>query len=152
MPQYYNTSLKNLTNRLKRFREILDKELVDEMLSHENIIIDMVRDQLFSGVDGYTASIRPPYAPRTIKRKIKKGQPIDRVTLRDTGDFYGSLHLSYDDGGFYISSTDQKLSNILKSRYGKPILRLSNENLSELINKYIRPSLTEKLKDYIRNG
>lgn len=152
MPQYYNTSLKNLTNRLKRFREILDKELVDEMLSHENIIIDMVRDQLFSGVDGYTANIRPPYAPRTIKRKIKKGQPIDRVTLRDTGDFYGSLHLSYDDEGFYISSTDQKLSNILKSRYGKPILRLSNENLSELINKYIRPSLTEKLKDYIRNG
>lgn len=152
MPQYYNTSLKNLTNRLKRFREILDKELVDEMLSHENIIIDMVRDQLFSGVDGYTASIHPPYASRTIKRKIKKGQPIDRVTLRDTGDFYASLHLSYDDEGFYISSTDQKLSNILKSRYGKPILRLSDENLSELMSNYIRPSLTEKLKDYIRNG
>lgn len=152
MPQYYNTSVRNLIYRLRKFKDILSEELTDEILNNEDLIKEMVQNQLYSGIDGYTASIQPPYALSTIKRKLKKGQPVDRVTLRDTGEFYQSLHVSFDDEGFFIASSDQELSNILKSRYGSPILRLSDENLRELIYKHIRPSLTEKMKKHLQNG
>ena len=152
MAQYYNTSLRNLVYRLRKFKEILNEELTLEILNSEDLIIEMVCNQLYSGYDGYTASIQPPYAPSTIKRKLRKGQPVDRVTLRDTGEFYKSLHVEFDEEGFFVASTDQELSNILKSRYGSPILRLSDENLKELIWKHIRPSLTEKMKEYLQNG
>lgn len=152
MAKYYNTSLRNLTFRLRKFKEILDRELTDEILQNEDLIISMIQDQLYSGLDGYSLNIKPPYALSTIRKKIRKGQPVDRVTLRDTGDFYKSLHVAFDNDGFYIASSDQELSGILKSKYGSPILRLSNENLNALIWKVIRPSLTEKMREYIRNG
>jgi len=152
MPKYYNTSLRNLVWRLRRFKDILNDELTDEILKNEDEIKIMIQEQLYSGYDGYTASIQPPYAPRTIKRKLKKGQPVDRVTLKDTGDFYKSLHVAFDNDGFYIASSNQELSAILRKRYGDSILRLSNENLKELLWTNIRPSLAIKMKNYVQNG
>ena len=152
MARYYNTSFRNLIHRLRKFREILNKELANEILNNEHIIVDMIRQQMYEGLDGYKRNIQPPYAPSTIKKKQRKGQPYDRVTLRDTGDFYKSLHVTFDDDGFLIMSNDQELMDLLTAKYGQPILRLSDENLKILLRDYIRPSLKEKLINYIKNG
>ena len=45
---------------------------------------------------------------------------------------------------------DDKAKYLL-ARYGKTIFRLTNENFSELLRDYIRPSLKEKLKERILN-
>ena len=47
MPQYYNASLRNLVYRLRKFKDILSEELKDEIMKHEDIIVQMIaRDQL----------------------------------------------------------------------------------------------------------
>ena len=89
-----------------------------------------------------------PYTARTIQIKQRKGQPYDRVTLRDTGEFYSSLHVEFDDDGFYVTSTDDKAKYLL-ARYGKTIFRLTNQNFTELLRNYIRPELQQKLKEKI---
>ena len=151
----FNLSARNLIYRLRRFKDILDNELKDEILKNEDIIIQMiVEEQLYEqGIEGRgkKKSGYAPYSPRTIKKKIRKGQPYDRVTLRDTGEFHASLHIEFDDDGFYITSTDDKAPYLLK-KYGKTIFRLTNENLKTLLNNYIRPSLKEKMINYIKNG
>lgn len=150
MPKYFNASIRNLSYRLRKFRDILDDELREEIMRHEDFIIEMViRDQLYNrGIEGHGIEIMSyqPYTARTIQIKQKKGQPYDRVTLNDTGEFYGSLHVEFDEGGFYVTSTDDKAKYLL-ARYGTSIFRLTNENLSELIRDYIRPSLAEKLRN-----
>ena len=111
----------------------------------------IARDQLYDrGIEGRGISIMSyqPYAVSTVKRKQRKGQPWDRVTLRDTGEFHDSLHVEFDGEGFYVTSTDDKAKYLL-ARYGKTIFRLTDENLSELLNNYIKPELTEKLKEKI---
>lgn len=152
--KYFNTSIRNLTYRLRRFREILNDELKDEILNNADAIIEMVaQNQLYEqGIEGRGVSIMSyrPYAPRTIKKKQKKGQPYDRVTLRDTGEFHASLRVESDENGFYIVSSDEKAEYLLE-RYGTTIFRLTNENLKELLNNYIRPSLAKKLKAKILN-
>lgn len=152
--KYFNTSIRNLTYRLRRFREILSDELKDEILNNADAIIEMVaQNQLYEqGIEGRGVSIMSyrPYAPRTIKKKKKKGQPYDRVTLRDTGEFHASLRVESDENGFYIVSSDEKAEYLLE-RYGTTIFRLTNENLKELLNNYIRPSLAKKLKAKILN-
>ena len=124
MPQYYNASIRNLVYRLRKFKDILSEELKDEIMKHEDVIVQMVaRDQLYEqGVEGRGISIMDyqPYTARTIKIKQKKGQPYDRVTLRDTGEFHSSLHVEFDDEGFYVTSTDDKAKYLL-ARYGKTI-------------------------------
>lgn len=152
MPRYFNTSLRNLVYRLRKFKAVLDEELTDEILRNESIIIDMVRNQLYEGFDGNSARISPPYAQSTIARKIRKGQPTNRVTLLDTGDYYNSLYVAFDQDGFFVASSNPDLSSILIAKYGAPILRLSDENLTRLLREHIRPSLAEKLKNYIQNG
>lgn len=153
--KYYNGSIRNLVYRLRKFKDILDQELKNEILKHEKVIVDMIaEEQLYEqGIEGRGIKIMSyqPYRPRTIKKKLKKGQPTDRVTLRDTGEFYASLHVEFDEGGFYVTSTDDKAKYLL-DRYGKTIFRLSNENLNILLRDYIRPELYSKLKDYIKNG
>jgi hypothetical protein len=155
MANYYNASLRNLTYRLRKFKDILDQELKEEILRNEDVIIRMIADdQLYEqGIEGRGTSIMEymPYTIRTIKNKQKKGQPYDRVTLRDTGKFHNSLRVEFDDNGFYVVSTDDKAPELLE-KYGKTIFRLTNKNLSTLIREHIRPSLQEKLKKYIING
>lgn len=153
--QYFNTSIRNLAWRLRKFDEILGKELVNEIMSHEKEIIEaVVQNQLYErGINGTGVEIMSyePYRPRTIKNKRRKGQPYNRVTLKDTGEWYNSLRLVYDVDGFFITSTDEK-NTYLKKKYGPTILRLTNENLSMILNKYIRPNLKVKLEKYLKNG
>lgn len=153
--RYFNTSIRNLAWRLRKFDEILGKELVNEIMSHEKEIIEaVVQNQLYEhGINGTGVEIMSykPYRPRTIKNKQRKGQPYNRVTLKDTGEWYNSLRLVYDVDGFFITSTDEK-NTYLKKKYGPTILRLTNENLSMILNKYIRPNLKVKLEKYLKNG
>lgn len=152
MPQYFNASIRNLVYRLRKFKDILSDELKNEIMKHEDVIIQMVvRDQLYNqGIEGRGISIMSyqPYTARTIQIKQRKGQPYDRVTLRDTGEFYSSLHVEFDDDGFYVTSTDDKAKYLL-ARYGKTIFRLTNQNFTELLRNYIRPELQQKLKEKI---
>ena len=155
MPQYFNTSLRNLNYRLRKFKAILSQELENIILDNENIIVEMItQQQLYEqGIEGRGIEISSyaPYAESTIRKKIKKGQPTNRVTLKDTGDFYKSLRIEFDDKGFYIVSNDFKSPYLLK-KYGPTIFKLTDENLETLIRKYIKPTLAVKLKEYLQNG
>lgn len=153
--RYFGLSIRNLAWRLRKFDEVLGKELVKAVLAHEEDVIEAItEDQLYTrGVNGDDTEIMSykPYAPRTIKKKIKKGQPYDRVTLKDTGEWYKSLRLVYDVDGFVVTSTDDK-NKYLKDRYGPKILKLDRNNLNKVIRDKVRPVLVTKLKEYLQNG
>lgn len=155
MANYFNLSLRNLIYRLRKYKDILDDELRDEIMRNKEVILKMItEEQLYNlGIEGQGIEIwsYQPYKARTVRRKRKKGQPYDRVTLKDTGKFYSSLDIQFDSSGFYVTSSDEK-ANALLEKYGKTIFRLTNENLKTLLNDYIRPSLKEKFKTYIKHG
>lgn len=155
MAKSFNLSARNLVYRLRRFKSILDQELKNEILRCEDVIVEMItQEQLYnSGINGRGVEIASyaPYASRTIKKKLRKGQPTNRVTLKDTGSLYHSLHIEFDDEGFYVTSSQDKVKYLME-HYGTAIFRLSNQNLKVLLNDYVRPSLKEKMKNYIQNG
>lgn len=155
MANYFNLSLGNFIYRLRKYKDILDDELRDEIIRNKEVILKMItEEQLYNlGIEGRGIEIwsYQPYTASTIRRKHKKGQPYDRVTLKDTGKFYSSLDIQFDNSGFYVTSSDEK-ANILLKRYGKTIFRLTDENLKILLNDYIKPSLKEKFKAYIKHG
>lgn len=151
MAKYYNASIRNLVYRLRKFKPVLESALKEEVENNADFLTDAVRIQLDMGLDGFYDKIQPPYAPRTIKNKIRKGQPTDRVTLKDTGEFYASLHVEFDEDGFRIVSNDDK-SKYLLAKYGNAIFRLPNEDFTRFLRFYIRPALTYRMKEYLENG
>ena len=150
----FNLSLRNLTYRLRKFRDILDEELSKIIEENADVITSMISEnQLYElGETGKKVPIASyaPYAPRTIKKKIRKGQPYDRVTLKDTGKFYESFIVVTTHDGFSIQAKDFKAKYLIP-KYGETILRLSDENLKILLHEYIRPKLVQRLKERLIN-
>lgn len=76
------------------------------------------------------------YSPFTIEEKKKKGQPTDRVTLKDTGDFYMSFEVIPFKGGFIIDANTIKDGEDLEDDWGHNIIGLQDENIQILIEFY----------------
>lgn len=152
-PRYYNMSIRNLTYRLRKYKDSLSDILEEVIRDNENIIISaVVDDQLFRrGVNGNEIKIwsYAPYKPRTVSLKKQKGQPSTRVTLRDTGKFHKSVYLVYDGNGFYLTSQDKKVK-ALRKKYGDEIFKVSNKNLTRILNVHIKRELQKRLKQHIK--
>ena len=145
----FNTTLRNLEYRLRAFKNSLPELLEEVVHDKEDVIIAAItNDQLYRrGVNGRDEKIMDymPYRPSTIRKKQKKGQPTTRVTLKDTGDFYKSIFVVFDSEGFYITSNDDKAKYLVK-KYGEPIFRLTNKNLTRILRSHIRKELVKRIK------
>lgn len=117
---------------------------------NEAYIVDLnAEEQLYEqGVNNLGVSISDyaPYSPVTIEIKKAKGQPTNRVTLRDEGDFESSFFLEVGQNQFEIKASDWKTEELIK-KYGRQILGLTNENIERLIWDFIYPDLLSKLKN-----
>jgi len=111
-------------------------------------IVELNVEQLYDyGINslGIRIDTYDPYSPYTIRVKKEKGQPYDRVTLRDTGDFHKSFEVVFDPASFYITATDGK-TQMLVERYGERIFGLTAENRKELTEQYVIPEVAKEIR------
>lgn len=105
--------------------------------------------QLFQkGEDSTGSIIRPAYRPMTIRIKKKKGQPFDRVTLRDTGEFHKSIQIIATDTHVEIT-TSHELKEKLFEKYGDDILGIQKELLEEFTKTIVLDVLQTEIKNEI---
>lgn len=97
----------------------------------EATIIDMNVEQQLAGKDSDGLPIDPPYAELTIALKKIKGQPFDRVTLEDEGDFHAAVTIQWRSNDMFIFSKDEKNDKLTK-KYGWQIFGLNDKNLAEI--------------------
>lgn len=146
----------SLLDKVKQFNESLadGTYLSRIILDHEAEICDMnTESQLFErGVNRVGVEIMDyaPYHPYTIELKELKGQPTNRVTLRDEGDFHRSFKVQTYPDKFLIYATDGKTEWLMK-KYGRQIIGLTDENAEELAQSYIKPELVDKAWEVIMN-
>jgi hypothetical protein len=142
--------LQTLINRLKKFEEEVFIAIEKVIRENEAIIVEMnSEDQLFeSGInrDGVSLNSFAPYSAVTIQIKGQKGQPTNRVTLRDEGDFHFSFFIEFRDDGFKIVADDWKAKRLI-SGYGENILGLTDENFRDLAVSYVAPEIFKLLKE-----
>lgn len=139
--------LDNLITKLEGVRDTLIETIADTIKMNEGTILELnFGDQLYDeGMDRNGVPLRPPYAPRTIRYKRKKGQPTNRVTLRDTGRFHESFYIEYRPDSFLINAKDAVTPH-LKERYGPAILGLADQSVEYVIDELITPALQENIK------
>lgn len=144
----------DLRNRVAKFNDGLTSGRIIQNIIWNNdaYIIDMnAEEQLFEqGINRLGVDIMDyaPYSPLTIEIKEMKGQPTNRVTLRDEGDFEGSFYLEVGEKQFEIKASDWKTEELIK-KYGRQILGLTDENIAIVIWEYIYPDLLETAKNVI---
>lgn len=105
-------SIIDLKSRVVTFNEGLVSGMYIQRIITDNeaYIVDMNAEiQLYEeGVNRLGVSIMDyaPYRPLTIAIKEEKGQPTNRVTLRDTGDFESSFYIEVGDRQFEIKASE----------------------------------------------
>ena len=96
----------------------MDKITIDVIKDNSKFILDENRSQLFDGLDKEGKEIvnerGGKYSPTTIIIKKEKGQPTDRVTLRDTGDWQDAMFLEVKGNEILTDSSDWKTDELLK--------------------------------------
>lgn len=141
--------LEELIARLKALEQRIIDAIVEAVKENDSIIIELnIDEQLYTrGVNRNDVPISDyaPYAMLTLEIKTQKGQPTDRVTLQDEGDFHNSFFIDYKGDGFEISATDWK-TEALVDKYGKEILGLTDDNLRAFAEDYIKPAIQEALE------
>jgi len=145
--------LQGLINSLKALESIVFQEIFNNPAMKRFIIAlntDAPKDgQLFEkGIDSRGISLESiggPYSPFTIEVKLQKGQRVDHVTLKDTGEFYESFRVQVDKDFFTIDANPMKDDTNLFTEWGEDILGLTDENLQILINS-ARQQLTEIIR------
>ena len=109
---------------------------------------DMVfiqRNQLFRGERPDGQKVFPEYTPLTKFLKAQKGQPFDRVTRRDTGDYYRGIEVEVKGELFKIESIDWKAER-LNEKYGDIGLSKSSK---ESYVPILKPVFIGKIKAYL---
>lgn len=146
--------INGLIEKFKKVGEELDTgEIAKKIVrDNDNILIDMnEQDQLYAkGVNrlGVRIDEYQPYRPLTIQVKIEKRQPYDRVTLKDTGEFYDSFYVETAEDRFYIKASDEK-TNWLVKKYGAEIFGLTNDSLAEFISDYVKDEAYNRVKEIL---
>lgn len=128
-------------------------QLLFEIYSREDTQIFIAElnteDQLFDkgidsdGVD--LSSIGGEYSPVTVAIKKFMGQPTDRVTLKNDGDFHRSFEVKPAIGGFNMDADFMKDGQDLRSRWGGSIIGLTNDNLQKLA-EYLNAEMVEEIE------
>ena len=86
-------TIREVFRLVENFTQSQEKIMNDCVNNTSETILDANRDQLFAGKDKQGKEIIPEYTPTTISIKKEKGQPTDRVTLKDTGEWHRSLFM-----------------------------------------------------------
>jgi hypothetical protein len=147
-------AITDLQNRLQTLNDNMTAFVIQILRYHQTDITNMnTAEQLYEKGetrDGIEIASYAPYAPFTVQIKQAKGQPVNRVTLSDEGDFHKSVYIDFRDDCFEILASDWKTEDLLRL-YGKEILGLSDENLDELTWQYLYDELKNKMQQIIFN-
>lgn len=97
-------------------------------------------EQLEAGLDATGQRIEPPYTGTTRELKKQKGQPTDRVTLKDKGDFYRGIVAQVRGEQVENVGTDEKTA-ALEEKYGPDIVGVSEPHLEDFRQELVLPEL-----------
>lgn len=133
---------------LRQFKHDMFNNIRFIVEKYDYIIGDMnAQDQLYErGINRNNEELMSidPYKDITVQIKRFRGQPYDRVTLRDEGDFHRSINVTARHNEFEIYATDIKTESLIR-KYGDDMLGLTDDNIIELTWEYIYPELYERL-------
>jgi hypothetical protein len=111
-------------------------------------------------IRGFKYSYNTIIGTKFFKGKKYKGQPFDRVTLNDTGQFYSSFKIIPTKNQFIIRANFNKKNSDIsdnfkqsyqKTEFYKVILSLTNDEKFFFIDKIIKPSINNYITKILSN-
>lgn len=133
---------------IESLRLIIHDSIKEAFRRYDFVILDYLTNKQWfqKGQKSDGKIIKPAYSRITIKIKQAKGDPYDRVTLRDTGKLYKSIDLIAGERALIARITVEYFRK-LELKYGKRILGIQDQFLEEFCENYILPQIKKNIDD-----
>lgn len=144
-----------LEELLERFMTLEDALIVffQDLMQDPFITNQMLQwnqDQLNEGKRSDDSFISPRYKGMTIAQKKIKGQPFDKVTLRDTGDFQEGIRIKIADNKAEFFGTNWKTLDLeIKYNNGQSVILGLNEEHIQRLREIIAPDILSFTRNYL---
>lgn len=137
-------------NLIDSWKNVIDDSIKEAFRRYDFVIIDYITNKQWfqKGQKSDGKIIKPAYSRLTVKLKQKKGDPYDRVTLRDTGKLYRSIDVIIGERAV-ILRINVDYYRKLELKYGKKIIGVQNQFLEEFCENYIIPQIEKNINDSI---
>src|SRR5678815_2088962 len=116
---------------------VQEKAILEIVTKHEATLVDYNIAQMMEGERSDGSEILPEYTPLTVAIKNAKGQPSDRVTLRDEGDFQQEMFAETKQFPVEIMSTNWKEAKLIR-KYGDRIFGINEKHKTEFVHQDIK--------------
>lgn len=137
-------ALDNLRNDIINFQSFdWAFELENIVETNKDALVQLQEDQWWEGKDSEGQPIALEgrgYSKRTFEIKTAKGQPTDRVTLRDTNALYSSLQATVNDGEFALKGNTEYEAELIE-RTGEQVYGLDQEKREQFANSITLPAI-----------
>lgn len=137
--------------KLNQLKDSINPTIQDTVNRTKPLLIDeQTNEQMFKGEDSKGVQFVPSYALSTKVTKKKKGQPTNRVTLKDSGDLYKSIKVDAKTNEMIISANVEYFKYLVTHYSQNTILGLQPEFLEKYTKQLILPNLKTKWIQIIR--
>ena len=137
----------------RAFENVIKSKTIQSESEHLNRDIQLYREGV--NVDGTKmrsvyARFGNVYSNRTIAYKREKNQPIDRVTLRDTGAMYRTIQAKAKNGKLFLDANTIKDGKDLRDQFGQ-FIGLTEES-KIVLNEKAKPIVIAYIRGRIANA
>jgi len=144
--------IRRFEKKLMELKKAINPTIEQTVNRTKPLIIDeQTNGQMFKGEDANGKQFVPSYALSTKVVKKKKGQPTNRVTLKDTGDLYDSIKVEAKTTEFIISANVEYFKYLVTKYDQNIILGLQEDFLEQYTKQAILPNLKRKWIQIIRS-
>jgi phage gpG-like protein len=137
--------------RLDEMKASINTSIQTSINKNKDVLIEQQTEgQMDKGKDANNISFVPKYAKSTRDYKKLKGQPTDRVTLKDTGKLYDSIEIQANTTQAVISTNVNYFQFLVAHYINNQILGINEEGTKLFLDKYTIPEIEKNFKAIIK--
>lgn len=145
------TVVSKFNKKLKEMKASIDKSIQTSIAKNEKVLTDQQTEGQFDkGKDAFNISIVPSYATSTKKIKQGKGQPTNRVTLKDTGELYSKVNIQANTTEAIISANVSYFKYLVTHYGNNQLLGIQDDAMRKFLIKYTLPEIEKNFKAIIK--
>ncbi len=137
--------------KLLELKNSINKSIQNSISTNKAVLIEQqTGGQFDKGQDSQGIQFVPKYAFSTKVAKRRKGQPTDRVTLKDTGKLYNNIEIQAQTTQAIITANVEYFKYLITHYDKNTILGIQTEAMKDFLNKFTLPEIEKNFKTIIR--
>ncbi len=137
--------------KLLELKNSINKSIQNSISTNKAVLIEQqTGGQFDKGQDSQGIQFVPKYAFSTKVAKRRKGQPTDRVTLKDTGKLYNNIEIQAQTTQAIITANVEYFKYLVAHYDKNTILGIQTEAMKDFLNKFTLPEIEKNFKTIIR--